>query len=124
MPWDATQLVVLDTRSGETSIVAGGARESVLQPEWTGPDELTYTTDRSGRWTLERRPLGGLPEPTAAEKSDTDTGGPLWNLGARWFAALEDGRILAVRTHGRDELVVESRMARSEPSRRPCPLRC
>ena len=107
MPWDATQLVVLDTPSGETSIVAGGAHESVLQPEWTGADELTYTTDRSGRWTLERRRLGGIPEPTVAEESDTDTGGPLWNLGVRWFAPLEDGRILAVRTHGRDEVVVE-----------------
>lgn len=107
MPWEATQLVVLDIRTGAVGIVAGSAHESVLQPEWTGPDELTYSTDRSGRWTLERRRLGGLPEPTAAESSDADTGGPLWNLGARWFAPLDDGRILAVRTHGRDELVVE-----------------
>ncbi len=107
MPWDATQLVVLDIASGTLSIVAGSAHESVLQPEWTGPDELTYSTDRSGRWALERRRLGGLPEPIAAESSDADTGGPLWNLGARWFAPLQDGRILAVRTHGRDELVVQ-----------------
>jgi dipeptidyl aminopeptidase/acylaminoacyl peptidase len=117
MPWDATQLVVLDLPTGVSTVIAGGAGESVLQPEWTGPDELTYTTDRSGRWTLERRRLGGAGK--AREAGDarqarattaapgSDTGGPLWNLGARWFAPLADGRILAVRTHGRDELVVE-----------------
>lgn len=107
MPWDATQLVVVDLTTGVSSVIAGGTGESVLQPEWTGPDELTYTTDRSGRWTIERRRLGGLAEATASDDSDTDTGGPLWNLGARWFGPLHDGRILAVRTHGRDELIVE-----------------
>lgn len=118
MPWDATQLVVLDLESGAASVLAGGADESVLQPEWTGPDELTYTTDRSGRWRLERRRLGEEARATGADEPDADTGGPLWNLGARWFAPLEDGRILAVRTHGRDELVVEDTdgVARRIPS--------
>jgi dipeptidyl aminopeptidase/acylaminoacyl peptidase len=37
--------------------------------------------------------------------AEADTGGPLWVLGTRWFAPLADGRILAVRTHGADELV-------------------
>lgn len=109
MPWDATHVVVRDLETGDSSVIAGGPDESVLQPEWTGPDELTYTTDRSGRWRLERRALGEQAQATAANESDADTGGPLWNLGARWFAPLgtfHSGRILAVRTHGRDELVV------------------
>jgi len=107
MPWDATQLVVRELAAGTPTVLAGGAHESVLQPEWTGPDELTYTTDRSGRWRPERRRLADPAEPTSDDETDTDTGGPLWNLGAQWFAPLADGRILAVRTHGRDELVVE-----------------
>ncbi|HAQ59630.1 MAG TPA: S9 family peptidase [Microbacterium sp.] len=107
MPWDATRLVVLDLATGTAGGVAGGPGESVLQPEWTGPDELTYATDRTGRWNLERRPARGGSHASSLAPSDSDTGGPLWNLGIRWFAPLEDGRTLAVRTNGRDALVTE-----------------
>lgn len=38
MPWDATELVVHELATGASSVVAGGVGESVLQPEWTGPE--------------------------------------------------------------------------------------
>ncbi|WP_203135704.1 prolyl oligopeptidase family serine peptidase [Microbacterium sp. JZ31] len=122
MPWDAAELRVgrigPDGTVAEHALVAGGRTAdgpvAALQPEWTGDDELLFSADPAGdepgngRWNLHVVHLDGLT-PTRAEglhPVDADTGGPLWNLGARWFAPLADGRILAVRTHGTDALVV------------------
>ncbi|HWI29931.1 MAG TPA: prolyl oligopeptidase family serine peptidase [Microbacterium sp.] len=112
MPWDAATLHVgrlaPDGTITDAILVAGGPGVSALQPAWTGPDELTYIADPHGRWNLFRVHLQGRSAAAVAPVAihDSDTGGPLWNLGLRWFAPLEDGRILAIRTHGRDELVV------------------
>ena len=113
MPWDAAALhvgrLMPDGTVADSIVVAGGNGVSALQPEWTG----------TGRTHLPGRPARSL-EPAAAAPggarapgrvtplaiADADTGGPLWNLGLRWFLPLEDGRIVAVRTNGRDELVV------------------
>src|SRR5690606_18097267 len=43
------------------------------------------------------------------------TGGPLWVLGQRWFAVLDDGRIVAVRTNGSDELVLIGTDGEAQP---------
>jgi len=106
MPWDATMLRVgalVDGVVPAWTEVAGGDAESVLQPEWTPDGELLFSSDRSGRWNLLRDGGSGAREVAPA---DADTGGPLWNLGIRWFLPLDDGRILAVRTNGADELLV------------------
>jgi dipeptidyl aminopeptidase/acylaminoacyl peptidase len=114
MPWDRTdlQIVPLGTEAGpqEPTMIAGGPGVSALQPEWSG-DALVYASDASGRWQLERRRVDGdgTGEERHLTSGDADTGGPLWNLGARWYAPLTDGRILAVRTHGRDTLTIRSR---------------
>lgn len=123
MPWDAAELRVgalgADGRVTEQTIVAGGRgvadgrNVSVLQPEWTGDHELVFLADipregREARWNLHWVRFDGLtaigPEPIMP--ADADTGGPLWNLGARWYGTLEDGRIVAVQTNGSDALVV------------------
>ncbi|KAA9111020.1 alpha/beta hydrolase family protein [Microbacterium rhizomatis] len=112
MPWDRAELRVGALQDGvvrEWTTVAG-ADSSALQPVWAGADELLYADDPTGRWNLWR---AQVPAPTAhpieshhVQSADADTGGPLWVLGAKWFAHLEDGRILAVRTQGSDDLVV------------------
>lgn len=107
MPWDGTQLRVgaIDADSGITSfeVVAGAADVSVVQPEWVGEERLLFCDDASGRWNLRAwTPQGAV----TVAPADADTGGPLWNLGARWFAPLDDGRIVAVRTNGVEGLVV------------------
>lgn len=121
MPWDAAELRVgrlgADGTVTEHAVIAGGRTAagpvSALQPEWTDDDELLFTADPpggvgGGRWNLHRVRLGGpgAPEPEVVLAADADTGGPLWNLGARWYAALADGRVVAVRTQGTDELIV------------------
>ncbi|WOQ70336.1 prolyl oligopeptidase family serine peptidase [Microbacterium limosum] len=103
MPWDATTLVVAE--GGTERVLAGGPGESVLQPAWIDDDTLLYTTDSSGRWQLVRHDVGS-GEATVLTHGDADTGGPLWNLGARWFTPTGPGRIVAARTQGRDELIV------------------
>lgn len=102
MPWDATILRVADVVTGAVRDLARGDRRAPLQPVWIG-DELLYADDPAGRWNLFRRSLDGAPEPVAP--ADADTGGPVWVLGTRWFAATPDGRIIAVRTNGGDEIV-------------------
>ncbi|WP_396668545.1 prolyl oligopeptidase family serine peptidase [Microbacterium sp. R86528] len=109
MPWDETQLRVkqLAASLDDFITVAGGNGSAPLQPVWTSLAELTYTDDESGRWNLMRVAPG--PDGAAARAlapANADTGGGLWVLGLRWFGVLADGRIVAIRTNGSDEVVV------------------
>ncbi|MCU1570516.1 MAG: hypothetical protein JWR33_1257 [Naasia sp.] len=105
MPWDGTELRVGelegDRVTGWYSLI-GGETESVLQPEWDGLDALYAITDRTGWWNLVRVGLDGTVAPQLDQ--ERETGGPLWNLGLRWFLPLSDGRIAAVSTRGSDRL--------------------
>ncbi len=105
MPWERAVLRVARTDgSGEVTTIATTA---ALQPEWVSPRELLFADDPSGRWNLYRLTLDEVPStPTPLAPADADTGGGLWVLGNRWYRPLADGRIVAVRTQGVDELVV------------------
>ncbi|KRB36001.1 prolyl oligopeptidase family serine peptidase [Microbacterium sp. Root180] len=108
MPWDRTELRVGRLEDGvvaEWTTVAGGAT-APLQPRWIGDDDLLYADDPTGRWNLWRLRLNADLEHRPIAPADADTGGPLWVLGQRWFAVLDDGRVVAIRTHGADELVL------------------
>jgi dipeptidyl aminopeptidase/acylaminoacyl peptidase len=111
MPWDRTELRVGDVGpDGVTSFlrVAGGDATAPLQPTWTADGGLLYLDDPTGRWNVWRMsaPDGSLPSVVrAVAPADADTGGALWVLGTRWYAALDDGGIVAVRTNGSDEIV-------------------
>ncbi len=105
MPWQSAAVAVADGR--DTTILPTRA---ALQPEWLAPDELVYADDPSGRWALHRQRLDdglhAVGEPDRLDEVDADTGYGLWVLGNRWFGLLDDGRVVAVRTNGRDEVVV------------------
>ncbi len=108
MPWDRTELRVGRLEDGvvaEWTTVAGG-ETAPLQPEWTGEDDLMYADDPTGRWNLWKLRLTADLDHHTVAPADADTGGPLWVLGQRWFAVLDDGRVVAIRTNGADELVV------------------
>lgn len=102
MPWEHAALRI--ARTGGDGAVTEVATTAALQPEWVSADELLFADDPTGRWNLFRLRLGGTPTPVAP--ADADTGGGLWVLGTRWYRPLPDGRIIAVRTNGDDELVV------------------
>ncbi|MET7456559.1 prolyl oligopeptidase family serine peptidase [Streptomyces sp. NPDC005574] len=96
MPWDGTELLVAEVAAdgtfGEPRTVAGGPDESIPQAEWAPDGSLLYASDRTGWWNLYRdgKPLCPREE---------EFGGPLWKLGQRWFAPLDNGLVAVV--HGR-----------------------
>jgi dipeptidyl aminopeptidase/acylaminoacyl peptidase len=104
MPWDGTQLCVADIAEdgtlGTHRVVAGGPAEAVCQVEWDGPDTLVALTDPGGWWNLFRIDPTGEQAPVNVAPVEADLGGPLWRIGARWFAVLGGGRYAVVR-HGR-----------------------
>ncbi len=112
MPWDGSDLWVADLRPGgwlgRPQHIAGGAEESIIQPEW-GPDgNLYFISDRSGWWNLYRcRPPfedGHIESllPMTAEFAD-----PPWELDYSTYAVLSDGRIVCrYRQTGTDHLAV------------------
>lgn len=101
MPWDGTELRVAPVENGvlgKARLIKGSNRESVLAPLWRDNASLYVATDWTGWWNIYQIGLGGEP-PQALFPADEEFAGALWELGARPFAMLGDGR-LAVR-HGR-----------------------
>lgn len=102
MPWDGTSLLVAEVTEdgllGEPRTVAGGPEESVAQVEWAADGTLVHSSDTTGYWNLYRLdPDSG--ERTALCAREEEFGGPLWKVGWRWFALLDDK--LAAVVHGR-----------------------
>jgi dipeptidyl aminopeptidase/acylaminoacyl peptidase len=109
MPWDRTRIRVADLDAARgIRDVAGGAT-AALQPEWTDDGALFFADEPTGRWNVYRVDPATDAPPTAVSPADADTGGGLWVLGTRWYAPLDDGRLVAVRTHGSDQLVIVDR---------------
>lgn len=122
MAWDRAELRVGRVDDGRVTqwLTMAGGTSSPLQPVWTDAATLLYADDPTGRWNLWRLRLSRDLQVEHREHvapADADTGGPLWVLGPRWFATLDDGRVLAVRTNGEDELV----LLHPDGSERPVP---
>ncbi|HEU4836641.1 MAG TPA: S9 family peptidase [Pyrinomonadaceae bacterium] len=80
MPWDGCELWVgefgEDGKLASTRWVAGGAAESIFQPEWSPDGVLYFASDRSGWWNLERITAdGGIENVT---QSKAELGMPQW----------------------------------------------
>lgn len=106
MPWEDAhvQIAAVDGETPQTI-----PSRAALQPEWLSDTELVFADDPDGRWSPQRITLDGVVPTGPAQPlapADADTGYGLWVLGNRWYQPLEDGRIVAVRTNGRDEVVV------------------
>ena len=107
MPWDGTELWVADFASDGTLSnqvrVAGGAEESIFQPEWSPGGALHFVSDRSGWWNLYQ--LSG-DNPESLAPMEAEFGSPQWVFGMSTYAFLADGRIAAVMSRdGVDHLV-------------------
>jgi dipeptidyl aminopeptidase/acylaminoacyl peptidase len=86
MPWDATTLCTasLGAKAGKASKVAGGRKESVVQPEWSPDGSLYFLSDRKGWWNLYRLPPGGKVE--AVLEMDAEMAYPPWVFGWSTYA--------------------------------------
>ena len=80
MPWDGCELWVgefaEDGTLSSTRWVAGGAAESIFQPEWSPDGVLYFASDRSGWWNLERITADGGIERVCQSKAEL--GMPQW----------------------------------------------
>ncbi|HLZ27077.1 MAG TPA: prolyl oligopeptidase family serine peptidase [Chloroflexota bacterium] len=108
MPWDGSELCVADLDAdgsiSNLQTVAGGAHESIFQPEWSPSGELHFVSDRTGWWNLYRL-RGETIEPLAAMAAEFGT--PQWVFGMSTYAFLADGRIASiVSQEGLDRLVL------------------
>jgi dipeptidyl aminopeptidase/acylaminoacyl peptidase len=107
MPWDGTELRVAElTPQGlkAPKLVAGGAAESVLEPQWDRDGSLYFISDRSGFWNLYAQRDEGAHAvwPRAAEFA-----GPLWTFGQSNYVLLGDGRaVLRFGERGVDRLAI------------------
>lgn len=95
MPWDGTVLWVaaLDARGlpVEPQRIAGGANESIFQPEWSPDGTLYFASDRSGWWNLYRWHEQRI-EPLVA--MDAEFGSPQWGFNMSTYAVAQAGRII------------------------------
>jgi len=97
MPWDGTELWLAEIRGdgsvGERHLVAGGAEESVFQPEWSPGGVLHFVSDRTGFWNLYRFRAGSVEPLTARE---AEFGRPQWIFGISTYAFDSPRRIVCL----------------------------
>ena len=102
MPWDGTHLwtapVLDDGTLGDATLVAGGERVSVFQPEWSPDCILHYVSEESGWWNLYRLGDNG---PEALYRDDAEYARPQWVFASRAYGFAGNGDIIcAVNRRG------------------------
>ena len=108
MPWDGTELRVAPVENGmpgKGRLLMGSQRESVLAPLWRDDANLYVATDWPGWWNIYQLGLLGEP-PMALFPADEEFAGPLWQLGARPFGLLNDGRLAVMHGAGAARLAI------------------
>jgi dipeptidyl aminopeptidase/acylaminoacyl peptidase len=95
MPWDGCELMVgdVDTGGAVTNVqqVAGGADESVGQPEWSPDGTLHFVSDRSGWWNLYR--WDGAAAVSSVALRAAEFARPHWQFGGAMYGFDGEGRI-------------------------------
>ncbi len=88
MPWDRSELWVGtfgdDGLLATSQRVAGGADESIFQPEWSPDGVLYFVSDRSGWWNLYRLNEAGSAEPVCEMHAEFAM--PQWVFGMSSYA--------------------------------------
>ena len=106
MPWDGTQLFVVEWgeggAAGSPRRVAGGPRESIFQPSFSPAGRLTFVSDRTGWWNLYQLREGGA---AALCPLEAEFGRPQWVFAQSTYDFIDEATILCVRrAGGRDSL--------------------
>lgn len=96
MPWDGTELWVgAFNASGLIGVrekVAGGAEESIFQPEWSPDGALYFVSDRTGWWNLYR--WSGT-DVEAIHPMEAEFGKPQWTFSMVSYAFVSATRMAA-----------------------------
>lgn len=103
MPWDNTTLWSANfKRDGSLSDLAkhnANTQESVIDPQWADSGDLYALTDRSNWWSLNRVSTDTF-EAIAHDEDEVEIGGPMWTLGASYYAFSPPNRAVAVMNRG------------------------
>jgi dipeptidyl aminopeptidase/acylaminoacyl peptidase len=95
MPWDGCELWVgeLNEEGGiaRSALIAGGARESIFQPEWSPGGVLHFVSDRTGWWNLYREVNGRVE---ALYETQAEFGVPQWLFRMSTYAFDSEVRIV------------------------------
>jgi dipeptidyl aminopeptidase/acylaminoacyl peptidase len=95
MPWDGCELWVgefgEDGSLTSTRWVAGGAAESIFQPEWSPDGVLYFASDTNGWWNLHRISSDGEIE--SVHQAKGELGMPQWVLGMSSYAFISAEQI-------------------------------
>ncbi len=95
MPWDGTELRVCELNAdgspGRTQKVAGGAGESIFQPEWSPDGILHFVSDRTDWWNLYCWHKGQIEPITGME---AELGAPQWFFGMSTYAFVSSDSII------------------------------
>jgi dipeptidyl aminopeptidase/acylaminoacyl peptidase len=114
MPWDGTELWVgklsEDGMVIEKEKIAGGANESIFQPEWSPDGVLYFISDRTGWWNLYRWGENQL-EPLCP--MEAEFGQPHWVFGGSLYGFSSEKQIICSYTeNGRDYLATLDTLTR------------
>jgi dipeptidyl aminopeptidase/acylaminoacyl peptidase len=107
MPWDGTELHVAELSSQglkDAKVIAGGATESVQEPQWDQDGTLYFIADRTGFWNLYAQRANGA-HPVWARAAEFAT--PLWQFGQSNYLLMGDGKaVVTYRERGIARLAV------------------
>lgn len=99
MPWDGTECHLATLNAGgkpeSSQCIAGGANESVFQPQWSPEGELFFVSDRSNWWNLYRW-VDSQVEALCTLEAEFAT--PQWVCGMSTYAFLNSGTLLCCYT--------------------------
>ena len=102
MPWNGTRLYLaeLDGANSKVEPIAGGAAESIFQPEWS-PDgaQIVFVSDRSGWWNLYSLDLATRAVRALAPMA-AEFGLPQWVFGMSTYAFAGPERIVCTYSQG------------------------
>jgi acetyl esterase/lipase len=95
MPWQGTELWLAEVDASgmlaNARLVAGGADESICQPEWSPGGVLHFVSDRSGWWNLYRL-AGAALQPLCGRAAEF--GSPHWSFGGSMYGFRSDEEIV------------------------------
>jgi hypothetical protein len=99
LPWDGTELWVGELKPdgsvGESEKVAGGANESIFQPEWSPEGVLFFVSDRTRWWNLYRYGQKNV-EPICPRVHEF--GRPQWLFSMSTYGFVSPDRIICTYT--------------------------
>jgi dienelactone hydrolase len=100
LPWDGTNLQIATVSNGDLSApvpIAGGANESIFQPQWSSDDTLYFVSDRTGWGNLYCWRNGKV---TAVYQLAAEFSLPQWIFGMSTYALIGNRIVCTYTQHG------------------------